>query len=584
VIRKESLKRLIAQATVVGALLAAFGLFVLGARVALANFAGAGASQALHDVPELPASVQNHAVWLPDEWHGDRTLEPNTRRQLEAAYVDAWEGIARYQETGDPATVNDWLAGPARQQALAAPVTYRRQTWALRHRLALTFYGLDGTTVAITDRDATMVYATGSGALQTITTSQETYDSVLTLEDGYWRIRQLRRLGSQVLTRVSTPMAGSAEQNSTGPVEGPTRVDQSAPAPTAKPSGPTARAGAEVSVDWTAATEASALLPATAASFDRQSVRADLDGARAIGLNLVGITVPADTFGAIPSKQGIALIRQVLTMAAADGLRVEVTIDGSGTDRAVATWTQADRRLEAVVSGLAGHPALALWNLGQDPDGWPTPTAQRQAWLVRAALRVHQLDPAVPVTIGWQESGSALDPALARAVDVISLPWRGTAAELPTWVGAVQALGRPIVLEVSADSWNGIWPGGRTENQQAAWLGQVIGGARTLGVATVCVSALRDGQTMAASRLPWVAGPALDSGLLRRDRSAKPAAAVVGRDQPAPAAGAVREAVRKPFSWVVLIALTLSVPGLPRRLVRLVRRVPGEAGRALRRV
>jgi hypothetical protein len=576
-IRRNILKRLIAQGTALVALLTLVGVSIVAGRLVLNHLGSANVSQALHDVPELPVSAQNDAQWLPDEWHGERAFEPDTRRELEAAYVDGWEGIARYQETGDSRTVIEWLAGPARQQALAAPVNYQRQVWAIGHRLALSFYSLDGATAAVRDSNATIVYESAAGGRETITTTRETYDSVLTLEDGYWRIRQLRRISSQLVSRVSAPTsaaAGAGSQLTAAQLTASqTQVSITAAASTERHVPKIlAGSGAQVTVDWTPPVAAADTLAAQPASFDRQMVQSDFDAAKAIGLNLVAITVPADAFGAIPSAAGITLIRQVLSMAAADGLRVEVTIDGAGTDRGVDTWTEADHRLTTVVSGLAGEPALALWNLAQAPDRWVTPPAQRQAWLLRAALAVHRLDPATPVTIGWAQPAEALDAALGRQVDVTSLPWQGSAQALPPWLTAARAVGRPILLTLTANSWNGIWPGGHTEGQQAAWFGQVLSGARSLGVPIVSVSALRDGEAVAGSRLPWVAGPKLNAGLLRRDWSAKPAANVVGLGTPGPQVKAVLAICRKPFWWVLLIAVTLCVPGLPGRVGRSTRR------------
>jgi endo-1,4-beta-mannosidase len=58
--------------------------------------------------------------------------------------------------------------------------------------------------------------------------------------------------------------------------------------------------------------------------------------------------------------------------------------------------------LRTVVSRFKDHPAIGLWNLGNEPDlfAWPPDAATGRAWARRMTTLIHQLDPSHPVTCG----------------------------------------------------------------------------------------------------------------------------------------------------------------------------------------
>lgn len=564
---KNRLKRFLAQLIALAAVLIIFGVLALSGRIALYSLSGAKTAQALHEVPEVPESAQDHVTWLPDEWSGQRQLEPGTRRQIEAAYVQAWEALGRYPETGDPAPVTEWFAGPARQQVLDTTPSLRREVWGIHFRLALTFYSLDGATLSVRDEGATVVRSLRTANGETVITSAETYQTVLTMEDGYWRIRQLRQVSSRPLVQVSSTTATAPSWAERGPT-----LITTADRGRARTAVPLAHSltGADLKVTWTAPVAATddGLL-AQPAAFDRVQLAADLAAAQALGLTSVRITVPVAELGAVPTRSSLLILRQVLDLAKRRGLRVEVTIDEAGTNREPRTWTQADRRLRAIVAALADHPALALWNIYQDPESSPTSDVQLRAWLTRAARAVHALDRKTPVTIGWQDPASAADPTMARLVDVVSVPWSGPPALLTGWLSRITAAAdhRPLRLSLTAHSWNGIWPGGQTENEQAGWMATVLVTARTSGVSDVLAGPLRDGTAAAASLLPWVAGPAAHSGLVRADGQPKVVSRVFRSDYAGPFGPGRFPAIHHRFWWLAGVVTLLSVPGLPRRVV-----------------
>jgi endo-1,4-beta-mannosidase len=62
----------------------------------------------------------------------------------------------------------------------------------------------------------------------------------------------------------------------------------------------------------------------------------------------------------------------------------------------------AELLLRTVVARYAGHPAIGLWNLGNEPDlfAWPPSAAAGRAWVRRMVAAIRAIDPATPITCG----------------------------------------------------------------------------------------------------------------------------------------------------------------------------------------
>lgn len=78
--------------------------------------------------------------------------------------------------------------------------------------------------------------------------------------------------------------------------------------------------------------------------------------------------------------------------------------------------------LRSVVSYLAQHPAIWMWDLGNEPDlfAWPTSNEAGRAWVHEMVAIVHEIDSVHPVTLGLhygsqrQRNGLAIDQVFAE--------------------------------------------------------------------------------------------------------------------------------------------------------------------------
>lgn len=121
--------------------------------------------------------------------------------------------------------------------------------------------------------------------------------------------------------------------------------------------------------------------------------------------------------------------------------------------------------LKTVVSRLKDHPAIWMWNLGNEPDlfAWPNTSDEGAAWVREMVSLIKEIDPNHPVTIGLhgdglhRDNGLRIDKVYAHT-DVAVMhsypmytPWARKALD-PDFVPFTCALtaalsGKPVLME-----------------------------------------------------------------------------------------------------------------------------------------
>jgi endo-1,4-beta-mannosidase len=79
----------------------------------------------------------------------------------------------------------------------------------------------------------------------------------------------------------------------------------------------------------------------------------------------------------------------------------------------------AELKLDVVVGRLKDHPAIGIWNLGNEPDlfAWPASASVGREWVRRMAARIRRIDPVHPITCGLHMANLVQDNGL-RVNDV----------------------------------------------------------------------------------------------------------------------------------------------------------------------
>lgn len=151
-----------------------------------------------NDAAELPPELINSIQWLPDEAPETyREMEPLTRVDLAASWIRAWEQLRIASEAGDISGVDTYFANSARIAVLAHANEWDGRTvQQLGHNLQLTFYSEDGQIVGLrsTESHLRRSHTLPDGSVLTRETS-ESYEAILVLDDGNWRIHHWVRRG-----------------------------------------------------------------------------------------------------------------------------------------------------------------------------------------------------------------------------------------------------------------------------------------------------------------------------------------------------------------------------------------------------
>jgi endo-1,4-beta-mannosidase len=259
--------------------------------------------------------------------------------------------------------------------------------------------------------------------------------------------------------------------------------------------------------------------------FDAGEVRAEFDVIRDIGMNVVRLFLLWDDWQPTPDTVSPERLRDLVTVAdiaAERGLGLDITfftghmsgpnwcpgwlrsnppapsphlrqlVSGgqivSGAYRNMfhdPVALDAERLLlRTVVSALKDHPAVWMWNLGNEPDlfAWPHTAAAGEAWAREMTDLIHSIDPAHPVTCGlhsgslFEDNGLRIDQVY-RAVDTAvmhSYPMYIPLARHPLdpdWVPFTCALvtalcGKPTLME----EWGGCTAPPGAPSQTWAWM------------------------------------------------------------------------------------------------------------------
>lgn len=492
---------------VAGSLAIAYG----AARLIATFQQGADPASALNLVPNVPLDWPVDLTWRPDAADSGREMEPFTREQIESNYIRAWLQLSFSYSKGEPFGLKTYFVGPALEMATDSVLQvtdagFSAEQVATSHELELHFYSADGSIVAFTDHRAHLVQLVrdADGRVLNVRQLPASYDVVMFLEDGNWRVRHWLR------TAALEPV--SAE-----------RWSDELPAEQF--------AGINY---YPQATPWLDFWP----NYDPTTVAADLDRIVDLGLNSLRIFIPYTQFGEDEvDPQLLQNVGHFLDAAHAHRLQVIVTLFDFKGDYSVYTWPATAAHIDGVVSEVGSHPAILAWDIKNEPDlDYDTqPQPLVDAWLAFAAARLRASGVTQPLTIGWSSSAAAT--RLVDEVDLVSYHFYGDLADFDDAYALVEAAAaeKPILLtEFGLPSWNSpFFPNGHSQAEQADYTHTLLSQWRATAGRGYFIWTLHDfGRmpTYVAGRAPWQRGPQRHMGLFDRNGDAKPVANYVAPD------------------------------------------------------
>lgn len=192
--------------------------------------------------------------------------------------------------------------------------------------------------------------------------------------------------------------------------------------------------------------------------FDAGEVREEFALIKEIGMNVVRLFLLWDDFQPDPNSvntEAVNNLVKVADIAVENGLGLDVTFftghmsgpnwsprwllggdlppaahshwlrdvvsEGKLTDKGYRNMFHDEQAIKAerlllqtVVGALKDHPAVWMWNLGNEPDlfAWPDTSDQGAAWVKEMVTLIKSIDPKRPVTIGLHGDGIHRDNGL----------------------------------------------------------------------------------------------------------------------------------------------------------------------------
>lgn len=452
----------------------------------------------------LPPELVEAVEWQPDSPDLKRAMEPLTRDDVTSTWIRAWEQMSIVAQTGDTTGLEVYFSDSALEGLLGSTGdTSERPVRQLGHELRVDFYSQDGQVIGLSAEQVDLVRSVEvQGALGWMQT-EESYDAVLLLEDGNWRIHHwVRRSGQQ--RWWTDPAPASTDQNAVAAASELRGINY-----------------------YPRDTPFDAFWP----NYEASTVAADLDLVVDARLDSVRIFLPFDELGGRwTTIDDLAPVLDFLDQAHQRDLGVVVTLFDGRTDHRTDKWDSDGKHIETVVSTLADHPALLMWDLKNEPDRDIGANGVDEqllyGWIGHVAHLVRLFDAETPTTVGWSTPSAAL--AAPIHTDVVSFHYYGAADQLATWGQTLidHSQGRPLALtEFGLPTWNSVFPGGHTEQEQARYIADVLDASSEVGIDATMVWTLWDLAEAPgdAGIKPWKTGPQKALGLLRADGTPKPA-------------------------------------------------------------
>ena len=484
---------------------AALGFFLLVTRAATTVSTSEETEEIFNEAAVLPADMTAAVTWEPDGPGLSRQMEPLTRQDITDSWLRAWAQLSLVSEGGDPSGLDVYFMSSALDGLQASLQEMKgRPIHQIGHDLRLDFYSEDGQIVGLEATNTRLLRAVPMGEAELAWYDTiETYEAVLLLVDGNWRVQHWVR--RSVEGRWWTDPAPAAK-NPSPPLRGINYYPRETP--------------------WASFWE----------EFDREVVNEDLGRIVALGLNSVRVFIPFEEVGGRHvGPDELQPVVDFLDLAQSHGLEVIVTLFDGRTDHRPARWDEDEAYLDVVVEELASHPALVLWDMKNEPDRdvgiLELTDDMLQAWLGHITRYLRQLDPATPATVGWSSGEAAASHPIVG--DIVSFHHYAPADELPQVVAEIRSAqpGTPLMLtEFGLPTWNTVLPNGHTEQEQAAYFADVLTIAAILDLDGVLAWTLWDLAFAPpdAGKFPWHTGPQTRLGVIRPDGTEKPAAALLG--------------------------------------------------------
>ncbi len=333
------------------------------------------------EAAELPPELIEAVTWLPDAEGLPRQMEPLTRVDVTAAWLRAWAQIPIVAETGDVTGLEVYFSNSALRGMLdAAPDWRDRPSWQIGHEMQLTFYSEDGQVIGLTSTKSRFLRTERFDDERRYFDANESYEAVLLLEDGNWRIQHwVRRAAEGVWSTEDFPRA----------------------------SGGTA--------DVSDLSVVSLAIPGFSepGEFDIAATTSQFDDAAAAGFAAARIPVDFSLVGGREvSEEGRALVATVAQLADRANVKIIPSFFAGRTDHVPAVWDGDVRHVLSLISEFEQRSGndIVMYELAHLPDLDLNDRVNPdliEAWVAHLGRQVREVDDETPIFITWSSRSAA---------------------------------------------------------------------------------------------------------------------------------------------------------------------------------
>ncbi len=409
---------------------------------------GADRSSRLHLYEELDAAYLPKVVWEEGNNEG-RPMEEPTLQKIEGDYLNAWHIRNIAQATNAKDGIPDFYTDSARLK-LYRILDFNRQagittkSTTIEHHPKLEFYSEDGQQVVFTDKN---VYQHEEVYLNDTLVSKQkdttSYQVMMLLEDGFWRIRHQVKIPSNPEKKPTENRKFKHSNEQVLNQKGINYYPQETP--------------------WNMFGK----------YFNDSIIEADFLLMKKMGLNTLRIFVPYESFGkAQILEKKLEQLRATLDLAKKHDLLVVVTLFDFYGDYEPLDWTLTHRHAEQIVTTFKDHDAIIAWDLKNEPDLDFESRGKEKVldWLTQMTTQVKEWDPNHRITIGWSSPEAATN--LSDRVDFVSFHYYKEVSQFRDAYKALKEVipNKPLVLqEYGYSSYGGLWNAfsGSSEKQAA---------------------------------------------------------------------------------------------------------------------
>lgn len=424
-------KNILRVLTLAGYLILICGSFALLAQLYVYLNTGADRSKILHVPITSTAPHQPIISWDTTQIAG-RLMDATTLASIERDYFQAWHVRSLSLQLNDTAILNDYFTKSARKkyQELIAYNDLSEVhviSTTLSHAPQINLFSEDGQLVTFTDErveEYREIYQ--NDTLISSETQIATYEVMMLLEDGHWRIRQMILKKSEEQTQLS--LRNSSQFTNW---DGINYYPQQTP--------------------W----------DTFGADFNIEVIEKDFKLIKKSGLNSIRIFLGYEDLGKeFVKTERLEKVIKLLDAAQAADLKVLITLFDFYGNYNVSDWTFTQKHALTIVKTLKEHAAVAGWDIKNEPDlDFESREKHRvKQWLSFMVRCVKKEDPVHPVTIGWFSIDQATH--LSNEVDLISFHYYDNLEKLGTAYKSLSdsLSGRNLLLsEYGRSSHTGWW-------------------------------------------------------------------------------------------------------------------------------